>query len=91
MLFLDDDMLCDPGLVAAHVAAHQRADPIVAFGALFLSRDSPPSLAAECFNREIGAFHLRQRRDPQAKWQMSDCVFSNASLPRKLLEQVRRI
>ena len=27
---------------------------MVAFGALFLSADTPPSLAAECFRREIG-------------------------------------
>ena len=88
VLFLDDDMLCDPGLVSAHVAAHRGHDPIVAFGALFLSIDSPPSLAAECFNREIGAFHLKQRSDPSAKWQMSDCIFGNASLSRELLQRL---
>ena len=87
VLFLDDDMLCDPGLIAAHVEAHKERDPIVAFGAIFLSNDSPPSLAAECFNREIGAFHLRRKRDPEALWQMSDCVFGNASLPRELLNR----
>jgi len=87
VLFLDDDMLCDPGLVAAHVAAHQEGGRIVAFGALFLSADSPPSLAAECFNREIGAFHLEQKRAPGAAWQETDCVFSNSSLSRELLEE----
>jgi len=85
VLFLDDDMRCDPGLVAAHVAAHTQSDQTVGFGALFLSEDSRPSLASECFNREIGAFHLRQKRDPAALWQISDCVFSNASLPRRML------
>ncbi len=88
VLFLDDDMFCDPGLVVAHVAAHKDHDRCVAFGALFLSDDSPPSIAAECFNREIGAFHLRQRSDPSAKWQESDCVFANASLSRELLERL---
>ena len=88
VLFLDDDMLCDPGLLGAHVAAHKEAGPIVAFGALFLSADSPPSLAAECFNREIGAFHLRRKNDAAATWQETDCVFSNSSLPRKMLEDL---
>ncbi|MFZ0747492.1 MAG: glycosyltransferase family 2 protein [Terracidiphilus sp.] len=88
VLFLDDDMLCDPGLLGAHVAAHKEAGPVVAFGALFLSADSPSSLAAECFNREIGAFHLRRKNDPAATWQETDCVFSNSSLPRKMLEEV---
>ena len=64
VLFLDDDMLCDPQLVAAHVAAHQQPGTIIGFGALFLSSDSPPSLAAESFNSEIGAFYLRQQHDP---------------------------
>jgi glycosyltransferase involved in cell wall biosynthesis len=87
ILFLDDDMLADPWLVAAHSAAHAQAGQCVAFGALFLSPDSPPSLAAECFNREIGAFYLERKRNPQLQWQIADCVFSNASLPRVLLEE----
>jgi len=85
VLFLDDDMLCDPGLVAAHIAAHSDSSPMVAFGALFLSNDSPPSLAAECFNREIGAYHLKHRQSPETPWQVEDCVFSNSSLSRDLL------
>lgn len=56
--------------------------------AQFLSNDRPPSLAAECLNRELGAFHLRHKRDPQAIWQLSACVFCNASLPREMLERL---
>jgi GT2 family glycosyltransferase len=85
ILFLDDDMLCDPGLVAAHVAAHNGAGSIIGFGAIFLSPDSPHTLAAECFNREIGAYHLKHKRTPGSPWQESDCVFSNSSLPRRVL------
>ncbi len=87
LLFLDDDMLCDPGLLAAHIATHQKAERIVAFGALFLSADTPPSLAAECFRREIGAFHLEREQRSGAEWRITDCVFSNASLSRALLEE----
>lgn len=85
VLFLDDDMLCDPHLIAAHVAAHSRSGLIAGFGALFLSADSPPSLAAECFNREIGAYHLERKRAPATPYRERECVFSNSSLPRKLL------
>jgi GT2 family glycosyltransferase len=88
LLFLDDDMLCDPQLLAAHVTAHKTPDRVVAFGSLFLSDDTPPSLAAECFRSEIGAFHLEQERRPGAEWRITDCVFSNASLSRALLEDV---
>jgi glycosyltransferase involved in cell wall biosynthesis len=87
ILFLDDDMLGDPGLVAAHLAAHAQLDRSIAFGALYLSPDSPRSLAAECFNSEIGSFYLERKRNPQLEWQIADCVFSNASLPRSLLEE----
>ena len=88
LLFLDDDMLCDPGLLAAHVAAHKETGRMVAFGALFLSADTRPSLAAECFRREIGAFHLGRKRSLGVEWRITDCVFSNASLERELLEAV---
>jgi GT2 family glycosyltransferase len=88
VLFLDDDMRCEPGLVAAHLAAHRGSGQKVAFGAVLLSADSPHTLPAECFNREIGAFHLEFRRNPKTKWRITDCVFQNASFPRALLEQV---
>ncbi|MGA2206738.1 MAG: glycosyltransferase family 2 protein [Terracidiphilus sp.] len=87
VLFLDDDMFCDRGLVAAHIAAHRVLGRRVAFGALFLSADSPPSLATECFQREIGAFYLERKRNPGLEWQIANCVFSNASLPRALLAE----
>ncbi len=88
VLFIDDDMLCDSGLIEAHVGAHSHLDGCVAFGAIFLSEDSPSSLAAECFNREIGALHLEWKHNPDIHWQITDCVFSNASLSRWLLDKV---
>jgi glycosyltransferase involved in cell wall biosynthesis len=88
VLFLDDDMLCDPRLISAHIAAHRAGGRMVGFGALFLSADSPRTLAAECFHREIGALHLQRRRNSATPWHAGDCVFSNSSLPRALLEEI---
>ncbi|MGB6975228.1 MAG: glycosyltransferase family A protein [Terracidiphilus sp.] len=88
VLFLDDDMRCEPGLVAAHLTAHCEQEGIVCFGSLFLSPDSPPSLAAECFKREIGAPHLASREATHTAWLLEDCVFSNASLRRETLLQL---
>lgn len=85
VLFLDDDMLCDRGLVEAHLAVHRAGENVAGFGALFLSADSPRSLSAECFHREIGAFHLERKRAPGTPWHERECVFSNSSLPRRLL------
>jgi len=86
LLFLDDDMLCVPELVEAHVAAHRDAPRTIGFGCIFLSPESPPSLAAECFNREIGAFYLSQKHSPSGAGQEEiECVFGNSSLSRDLL------
>lgn len=86
VLFLDDDMLCDPELVKTHLNAHKEMQDTVAFGAVFLSPDSPFSLAAECFNREIGSSHIRRKSNPDLKWKLRECIFSNTSLSRRKLE-----
>lgn len=87
ILFLDDDMTADPGLITAHIAAHEGSGRQIVFGALFLSAESRAGIAAECFNREIGAVYLERRQRPEIAWQPEDCVFSNASMPRALLEE----
>ncbi len=88
VLFIDDDMQCDPELLSAHLRAHQRLGPVAAFGALFPSPDSKANLALECFKREVGAFHLRHLMDSTAKWKVTECVFSNSSIPREVLLKV---
>ena len=85
LLFLDDDMLCKPGLVAAHAAAHSESLRTVGFGAIFLSPDSPPSLAAECFKRELGAFYLRHKEDAGDEHRDLEYIFGNSSISRDLL------
>ncbi len=86
-LFGDDDMLCVPEMIEAHVAAHRDRPRTVGFGCIFLSPESPPGLAAECFNRELGAFYLRQKtRDTNAADDLEH-VFGNSSLPRDLLAE----
>lgn len=85
VLFLDDDMLCVPELVGAHVEAHRGALRTVGFGSIFLSPESPPSLAAECFNRELGGFYLRQKADEADAVEDLEHVFGNSSLSRELL------
>lgn len=88
VLFVDDDMNCSPELVATHVGAHEASQNIVAFGAILLSEDSPPGLAAECFKRELGAFYLQPRQSGEMPWGEIECVFSNSSLSRAALLQV---
>jgi glycosyltransferase involved in cell wall biosynthesis len=85
VIFLDDDMLCDTGLVSGHLAAHGLGERVVGFGSIFLSDDSPPSLAAECFKREVGAYYLQHKLDPRIPWPVSACVFGNSSVARGVL------
>lgn len=87
LLFLDDDMKCAPELVEAHVEAHRNVSRTVGFGCIFLSPESPPSLAAECFNRELGAFYLRQKTQNGDTAEGLEHVFGNSSLPRQLLDE----
>lgn len=88
VLFLDDDMRCDPELLTQHVRAHRRFAQAVIFGSLFLTSDSSANLASECFRRELGAFHLQHVIDPSREWKITDCIFSNASITRELLRKV---
>ncbi|HLY41908.1 MAG TPA: glycosyltransferase family A protein [Terracidiphilus sp.] len=88
VLFLDDDMVCDPHLVEEHIAGHENRENTVVYGAIFLSNDSPNTLAAECFNREIGALHLTQDRTPGSEWLRTECIFGNTSIPRQILERL---
>lgn len=87
ILFLDDDMLCGSGLVAAHIEAHNESESAAVFGAIFLSDDSIRNLAAECFKREIGRAHIESAQTQSIRWRETDCVFSNTSLSKKLLEE----
>jgi glycosyltransferase involved in cell wall biosynthesis len=85
IIFLDDDMRCDPMLVREHSVAHRPNRAAIGVGAIFLSPDSPPGLAAECFNREVGAYHRRYKQNPEISLPRSACGFSNSSIPRRTL------
>ncbi len=87
VIFVDDDMICDPALVRSHVLACD-ADPLnVSIGAIFLARDCRCTVASDCFEREIGAFHLRFMSNPGIPVPPDCWVFSNTAVRRaELLE-----
>jgi GT2 family glycosyltransferase len=86
ILFLDDDMLCAPGLALAHAAAHADHTPAIAIGAIRLSDDSPRTLATLCFEREFAPHAKAWHPVTHGEWIDVPVVFSNTSLPRTLLE-----
>ncbi len=85
LLFLDDDILCGPRLLRQHAEVHAGADPLVAYGPISISPESPPSVftfASEKWYRELcnkldaqGGLHFPH--DP--------FLISNSSLPRATL------
>jgi glycosyltransferase involved in cell wall biosynthesis/peptidoglycan/xylan/chitin deacetylase (PgdA/CDA1 family) len=44
ILFVDDDCICDQGLLAAHYESHQAAEKLVVIGPLTLHPESPPGV-----------------------------------------------
>ena len=86
VLFLDDDIVADRDLIAQHVGAHEGNPRQVAFGAVLLHPDSPRTVAADCFNAELGSFYLQHKNDPGLPWG-GGWVFMNSSASRTLLMQ----
>lgn len=87
ILFLDDDMLCAPGLVKAHLDAHDDALPTIAMGEIRLSADSPRTLAALCIEREFAAHARALKPAETGAWLNVPIIFSNTSLKRQLLDE----
>jgi glycosyltransferase involved in cell wall biosynthesis len=90
VVFLDDDLICTPGLLRAHVAAHIGVGnrEIVGLGAIYVSPKHPPSLASELFRRGLGAEYQRRRLDPDEPWPENVWSFANTSVARAVLERV---
>ena len=87
VLFLDDDLSPQPGLVAAHARAHARdaADQVV------LGYHPPviadPSLWALTL-RAWWADHFRRKAEPRHLWTYVDVGIGNSSFPRALLVEM---
>jgi glycosyltransferase involved in cell wall biosynthesis len=97
LIFVDDDMECEPELVGEHLRAHtahsetggsEVPDEIAALGAIYVSPENPRNLAAEYFNRGLGAPYLRQRDHPGEPWPENAWSFGNTSVRRTVLERV---
>lgn len=88
LIFLDDDMICDPALVREHVAAHSSSEKLVGLGAIYVAPDNPLNLSAEYFNAGLGEPYLSQRDHSDEPWPENAWSFANTSIRRDLLLQV---
>ncbi len=83
-LFLDDDVVADPNLVAEHMRAHRADEGIVGLGRLVLD----PGPRAGGFARYMAAcreYHFSRLADGSRSPSWRDCYAGNMSVPREAL------
>ncbi len=84
VLFLDDDMMASPGLVAAHLSEHADGEERVVFGALPLAPGARRSFLKQGVE-EWGCDLASRLSAPGYRFRFDDCHFGNASVGRELL------
>ena len=86
VVFLDDDILPEPGWLAEHVGAHADAAPHVVLGAY------PPVLRrAGYWDQDVRGWwadHFRRKEQPGHRWAFTDVIDGNLSLPRVLFDEL---
>jgi GT2 family glycosyltransferase/peptidoglycan/xylan/chitin deacetylase (PgdA/CDA1 family) len=85
-LFLDDDVIADPGLVAEHRRAHASGEPVVALGPL-RSRNTAPGALARYVDAWWAA-HYRRLDDGAREPDFTACYSGNLSVPTAALRGV---
>ncbi len=81
VLFIDDDFVCDEGLVAAHYEAHRSSDKRVVVGAITLHPDSPPGTIRDLIKDLDEADIERLRREGVRPSDLMLCA--NSSITRQ--------
>jgi GT2 family glycosyltransferase/peptidoglycan/xylan/chitin deacetylase (PgdA/CDA1 family) len=87
LLFLDDDILAQPGLIAEHLRMQEQRQGAVVVGPIGLKLSERSDWFARCF---AAAWHrhyqrLNQQREPPS-W--ADCYGGNLSMPREAFHKV---
>ena len=85
VLFLDDDIICGPGVLKQHVEAHVGPDPVVAYGSISLAPGTPASILK--YANEAWYKNYYGALDAQAglQWPKDVYLISNSSLRRATL------
>lgn len=88
ILILDDDILCDRGLIAAHAAAHANGPPTLVFGRMRADLGKRPSIAERFMHQNNERYYARLETDNRAVWPNDACAGPNCSLPRDVFRAV---
>lgn len=84
ILFLDDDLLCDPKVVIEHMVAHSSGENQVIIGPVYVSPDSHSSLAARRTQLETDSWIDRYRQG-QLHMPLDAFVGANTSVRRETI------
>jgi glycosyltransferase involved in cell wall biosynthesis/peptidoglycan/xylan/chitin deacetylase (PgdA/CDA1 family) len=86
LLFVDDDCLCDPRLLAEHDAAHREGAPTMVLGPVLDAPPDTPGIVSDLNQRFADANWARNVSDGPGFRDAMLCA--NSSVPRRLLEKV---
>ena len=75
VLFLDDDIRCDAGLVREHMEGHRAEQGVLVHGAIFLAPESPTTLAAW----STGEWYRSYNAEVEAAGELRLKMFLNAN------------
>jgi glycosyltransferase involved in cell wall biosynthesis/peptidoglycan/xylan/chitin deacetylase (PgdA/CDA1 family) len=87
ILFLDDDIRCEPNLVEQHVSAHAdlKREPLVVHGPIFVAPESPVTLATSLASAAADRLHNLLMPGAQLEMPQYADLICNSSIPRNLL------
>lgn len=82
LLFLDDDIRCDPSLIGKHVAAHREGEDSVVFGPVLIAPESPAGLATDLARVWYEQYAARLTAAGKPRSQYDVWIYTNCSVPR---------
>jgi len=85
ILYLDDDIICPPHLISAHLAAHRATPELMSYGPIFLAPDSPPTLIAESTGNWYRAHWARVEAQGGLRIPVDILLGSNSAFDRRML------
>jgi GT2 family glycosyltransferase/peptidoglycan/xylan/chitin deacetylase (PgdA/CDA1 family) len=88
ILILDDDILCDRALIAAHAAAHSSGPQALVFGRMRADLGQQPSIAERFMYKNNEQYYQRLETDSRPIWPADACAGPNCSIPREVFRAV---
>ncbi len=85
VMFIDDDIVCEPDVFRLHVEAHAGKDSVVVHGAIFQAPGLSPSILGNANEDWYQRYNSRLTSHGGAIWPEGVFLISNSSTPRAIL------